>query len=522
MRSAEQTSSVGHHVIGEVAEVSKSFGENVVLSALSLELRAGEVVALAGENGAGKSTLLKILAGLVVPDSGSVTIEGDQLHAGDVRAAHQAGIAIVLQELSPVLDMCVYQNIFLGRELKNRAGFLDHKRMIEESRAILGEFELDIDPRAKMRGLSTGVTQLIEIIKNISSGCRILLLDEPTSAITQREIDVLYGVIEDLRRRGVGMLYTTHKMSEMRDLADRVVVLRDGRLVLDRPIGELSDDDIVTSMIGRELANVTTDRIPPGERVILELSGISSAPDAAPFDLRLRSGEIVALCGLMGAGRTELLETVYGMRRRSGGAVVVDGEELRRTSESASIAAGLALVTEDRKESGIIPGQSILRNSMLPWLRRFSTFGVLSTKTARAEVGEVMQSVKLKATSLQQDILNLSGGNQQKIVLGRWLLGNPKVLLLDEPSRGVDVGARAEIYGIIRRMAAEEGLAVLMATSEIPEALALAHRILVMRDGDVVGELPVDEHSDPDQLQEHIFALAAGIEPVGPSFESES
>ncbi|MCR2762828.1 sugar ABC transporter ATP-binding protein [Microbacterium sp. zg.B48] len=492
--------------------IAKSYGDNAVLRGVDLGISPGEVIALAGENGAGKSTLMKIIAGLVDPDTGGITVKGEPLALGLVRESRRHGIAIVPQELAPVLDLPVYANIFLGRERRTAWGALDRKIMIQESSQLLRSFELDVDPRTTMRMLSTATQQLIEVVKCTSTGARVILLDEPTSAITQHEVDQLYRIITDLRSQGVAILFTTHKMSEIRAIATRVVVLRDGVLIADELAERISDGQIVTAMIGRELGDLYPElQAPTGTEPMLSLRGIRVKSGGPSVSLDVRAGEIVALAGLLGAGRTELIETVFGARRPHGGTVLLDGRLVRPRDPQGAIRAGMALVPEDRKVGGAVLSMSILLNGILPRLRRFTTFGWLSKRSASQQVAETMDAVRLKRTSLRQEVGHLSGGNQQKVVIGRWLTGDVRVLLLDEPTRGVDVGARGEIYQLIANLARERGIAVLMASSDMAELIGLSHRIAVMREGEIVAELNQTDHPNAERLQELVFRHAAGI-----------
>jgi ribose transport system ATP-binding protein len=495
----------------ECRELSKAFGGVPVLKNVSLSLEPGTVTALAGENGAGKSTMMKIASGQLKADHGQVFVEGQPLASGDAHVAHRQGVAIVPQELAPMMEMRVYENLFVGRELRNRAGLLERKAMARQAREQLEVFGVDIDPQAPMRTLSVGLRQLVEIAKNASGGAKVLLLDEPTSAISDREVHRLYDVVNHLRERGVAMLYTTHKMEEIRAIADRIVVLRDGGLVMDKPLGEVGDHDIVNAMIGRELEDLFPDVKPAGAEMGLEVDGLHVNGYPHPVDLAVRKGEILGLAGLVGAGRTELLEAVFGVRKSIAGRVAVTGREVKRNSPASSITRGMALVPEDRKGGGAVLTMNVLDNGSLPRLPSFTMGGWLRQRTRSRVVKEAMSSVNLRSRGMGQSVGTLSGGNQQKVVLARWLTGHVDVLLLDEPTRGVDVGARSEIYRIITDLAAS-GMAVVMASSDMPEILSLSHRALVMREGAVVGELDRDALSAPD-VQARVFRLAAGLEP---------
>ncbi len=499
-------------VLLECQGLTKSFGGVPVLEGVSLALRAGTVTALAGENGAGKSTLMKIASGQYRADAGAVRVRGDELPGGDIRAAHHHGVAIVPQELAAIAHMTVYENLFVGRELTSRVGLLDRRAMARRAEEMLAGFGVRIPPAALMGSLPVGLQQIVEIVKNSSRGARVLLLDEPSSAISEREVEGLYRVVRQLRDTGVAMVFTTHKMGEIRALADRVVVLRDGGLVLDAAIGDVTDDAIVTAMIGRELDDLfpALHTVPRESEVALRVSDLHVAGASAPISLEVRRGEVLGLAGLVGAGRTELLEAVFGARASSSGTVEVAGRAVRRGQPSAAIAAGMALVPEDRKASGAVLGMSVLDNGSLPRLASFDVAGWLRRRARTTAVEAAMASVHLRSRGMGQQVGTLSGGNQQKVVLARWLTGTVDVLLLDEPTRGVDVGARSEIYRIIAELA-QGGMAVLMASSDMTEVLGLSHRALVMAGGQVAAELDRGELDAPD-VQETIFRLASGLD----------
>lgn len=490
--------------------IRMSFGGIPVLKGVSLALEPGTVTALAGENGAGKSTLMKIASGQYKPDEGRVEVRGEQLHSGDIQAAHRLGVAIVPQELASIPEMTVYENLFVGRELRSPIGLLNRRAMIRKAKEFLEPFGLDIDPALRMGSLPVGIRQIIEIVKATSRGARVLLLDEPTSAIAEQEVERLYSVVRSLRDQGVAMLFTTHKMEEIRAMADRVIVLRDGNLVEDKPLRELSDDDIVEAMIGRELEDMFPDIGPAGEEIALSVNDLVIGAGTPPISFTVRRGEILGLAGLVGAGRTELMESIFGMRQASSGSVQVGGKTVAPGNPAAAIAAKIALVPEDRKGAGAVLSMSVLDNASLPRIGSFSSAGWINNKKRSGSIGEIMTSLNLKSRGLGQSMETLSGGNQQKVVFGRWLTGPVDVLLLDEPTRGVDVGARSEIYRIIVDLA-EQGMAVVMASSDMPEILSLSHRALVMRGLAVAGELDKAELLEPS-AQDTIFRLASGLE----------
>jgi ribose transport system ATP-binding protein len=493
----------------ECSGITKGFGGVPVLKGVTLRLEPGTVTALAGENGAGKSTLMKIISGQYSADDGTVSVCGSPLTTGNPRDAVRHGVAIVPQELASIEDMTVYENLFVGRELR-RGPFLSRRAMIAEARKTLGLFDVAISPTARMGSLPVGLRQIVEIVKAARTGARVMMLDEPTSAISEREVEGLYRIVRRLRDQGVAMVYTTHKMAEIRAIADRVVVLRDGGLILDSPIAEVSDDEIVTAMIGRELDTLFPQRPQPGTETVLEVRGLDVVGAAGPVSFSVRAGEIVGLAGLVGAGRTELLEAIFGSRRSTAGSVLVHGRPVKRNHPAAAITAGMAMVPEDRKLNGAVLSMSVLDNGSLPRLSSFSLAGWLRGKARSTAVSEVMSTVRLRSRGLGQEVGTLSGGNQQKVVLARWLTGDVNVLLLDEPTRGVDVGARSEIYRIITEFAAN-GMAVVMASSDMPEIVGLSHRAFVMRAGELVGELDRDALDHP-AVQESVFRLATALD----------
>jgi ribose transport system ATP-binding protein len=488
--------------------IHMGFGGVPVLKGISLSLEPGTVTALAGENGAGKSTLMKIASGQYKPDEGSVEVRGQHLHAGNIQEAHNLGVAIVPQELASIPEMTVYENLFVGREIRSALGLLNRRAMITQAREYMEAFGLDIDPSTQIGSLPVGIRQIVEIIKATNRGARVLLLDEPTSALAEREVERLVRVVRSLRDQGVSMLFTTHKMEEIRAMADRVIVLRDGNLVADKPLRDLSDDDIVEAMIGRELEDLFPEIGRPEDDVVINVDQLVIGGDTEPISISVRRGEIVGLAGLVGAGRTELLESLFGMRRATSGSVTVGGRKLTLGDPAAAIRSRIALVPEDRKGSGAVLSMSVLDNASLPRIGSFSNLGWINNRKRVGEIGDVMKSLRLRSRGLGQSMETLSGGNQQKVVFGRWLTGPVDVLLLDEPTRGVDVGARSEIYRIIVDLAAQ-GMAVIMASSDMPEILSLSHRALVMRNMAVAGELSKADLLHPS-AQDRIFRLASG------------
>ncbi|WP_099021323.1 sugar ABC transporter ATP-binding protein [Mycolicibacterium palauense] len=513
-----------------VSHVAKAFGGVPVLRDISFSLHPGELTVLAGENGAGKSTLMKIVTGQLRPDAGHVHVDGTELQHPDPKLARNLGVGIVPQELAPYPELTVYENLFVGRELHTRLGTLDRREMAARAREMLATLGVQLDVKTRMGDLPIALVQLVEIAKATTWGAKVLLLDEPTSTIPDREVERLYEVVRTLKSQRVAMLYTTHRMAEIEELADHVVVLRDGQLVLDAPLAETTPDGIVQAMIGRELDNLFPEITPAGSPAGSPAGTPAGSPAGSPagteaglsvrglqlhtggptVDLDVRKGEILGLGGLVGAGRSEIVEAVFGVRPSVAGTIEIDGRRVRRGHVRDAIRAGISLVPEDRKGAGLVLTQSVLDNGSLPHLSAFSTAGWLRERTRSAAVSAATESVRLKSTGLGQLVGNLSGGNQQKIVLARWLTRDCSVLLLDEPTRGVDVGARGEIYSIVRDLAAD-GLTVVLVSSDMPELIGLSHRVLVIRAGGIAGEL-TRQQLDADDAQERIFRYASGQE----------
>ena len=488
--------------------VGKSYGGTRALEGITLELRAGEVHALCGENGAGKSTLIKILSGSVPPDEGEIRVAGRALPSGDVLAAEAAGIAVIHQELVAFSHLDARDNIFVGREPRRAGGLLlDRPRIDRETRALLdGLGENGIDPARPVGELSLAQGQMIGIARALSQRCRVLILDEPTASLSARETDVLFGIIRRLRGEGAAILYVSHRLEEIFALSDRITVLRDGRHVATQPTGELDQEQLIRLMVGRELLQVEHEEKPsaaPADAApLLEVEHLSRAGQFADVSLRVGRGEIVGLAGLVGAGRSETAQAIFGLATPDSGSVRVRGETLPAGSPRAAMARGLALVPEDRQACGLVLPMSVGQNLSMVVLPTLTRGGLTDARRESDLVARLLRELAVKAAGPGAPAHTLSGGNQQKLVLGKWLAAQPAVLILDEPTRGVDVGAKAEIYRLIRRLAAE-GLGVLLISSDLPEVLALSDRVLVMRGGRVSGELPRAEAT-----QEKILALA--------------
>jgi ribose transport system ATP-binding protein len=504
-------------VVLEASQISKSFAGVAALVGVDFNLKSGEVHALVGENGAGKSTLMKILAGVHVEYDGTVAIDGSPVQFAGVQDAERAGVAIIHQELDLVPELSAAANIFLGREPLLAGVIVDRRRIQKAAGALLRRLGIDIDPQSRVADLRVGEQQLVVIAKALSLNARILMMDEPTSALSEHECETLFKVVRQLAAAGVAIIFTSHRMGEVVELADRVTVFRDGRHVLTAPIENLSHDAIISAMVGRDIVLTHRHRtVADGAPVLsvrdLTLDTVSQRGwrrvlQGVNFDLR--RGEILGVGGLLGSGRTEILESIFGAARGwRGGKIMIDGAPVVINSPTEACRLGIALVTEDRKARGLLLASTIRENLALPSVGALSRFGIrdFARETALAE--ETVENLSVRCRDIDQIVSSLSGGNQQKVVIGKWLATEPRILLLDEPTRGIDVGAKQEIYQLVFALASR-GLGVIVVSSEMPELLLLSDRVLVMCEGRQTGVL-----SRTEATQEEVMRLAApGLEP---------
>lgn len=488
-----------------VRGLSKSFGGPPVLSAVDWELMPNEVHAVVGENGAGKSTLLKLLSGVHQPDSGEITIDGSPVSVANPAVAQSLGIAHIFQEPTLFPDLSVAENIFIGRHPVWRPfPFVRWRAMREEARALLDSIGARIDPDRRVGTLSVAEQQMVEIAAALSHKARFVLMDEPTASLTSREVDRLFAVIRGLKDRGAGIAFVNHRLEEVFAIADRITVLRDGVKVATWPVDKVDRDQVVRAMVGRELGQgLARDEILLGEP-LLEVEGLGAYGRFSGISFGVRGGEIVALAGLVGAGRTEVARAIFGIDRYDTGVVKFNGKEVRFRSPKEALAAGLAYLPEDRQHEGLILPFSVASNVSLAVLRELSKAGWLSRRGERVLAEEQVKRLAVRTPGTETRVQHLSGGNQQKVLVGKFLVTRPQVLILDEPTRGVDVGAKAEIHRLIGQLA-RDGMAVIVISSDLPEVLALADRILVMSDGRLVGELDRAEASE-----ESVMRLAVG------------
>ena len=489
----------------EMRGITKEFPGVKALDGVNLTVRAGTVHALMGENGAGKSTLMKCLFGIYSKDSGTITLEGKEVNFKSSKEAMENGVAMVHQELNQALTRTVTDNLWLGRYPKVGGIMVSESIMRKRTKEIFDQLEVHVDPKAIMSTMPVSQRQMVEIAKAVSYNAKVIVFDEPTSSLTETEVEHLFRIINMLRDKGCGIIYISHKMEEILRISDEVTIMRDGQYVATRPASELTMEEIIRLMVGRELTN----RFPPKENVpgetILEvehLAGKYTRLKDASF--QLRAGEILGIAGLDGSGRTEVLENLFGSMTKSGGTIRLHGKEIKNRNPRESIKNGFALLTEERRATGIFGIRSILDNTVISNLRHYLIGGIcLSDKKMRQDTEWAIQAMRIKTPSQETQIRSLSGGNQQKVIIGRWLLTKPEVLLLDEPTRGIDVGAKYEIYELIINLA-KEGKGVIMVSSEMPELLGVCDRILVMSGGQLAGEVDAKNTS-----QEEILTLAA-------------
>ncbi len=504
-------------IVLEMKEISKSFPGVKALDKVSLKVRRGTVHALMGENGAGKSTLMKCAFGLYHPDEGEILIDGEPVHFRDARDAMDKGVSMIHQELHPIRTRNVMENIWVGRVPYKKVGpvhWVDEKKMYEDTKALFEELEIQIDPRQSMGELAAAHCQMVEIARAVSYGAKVIIMDEPTSSLAETEVALLFKIIRKLTSQGIAIIYISHKMDEILQISDEVTIMRDGQLVGCWPASELTQQLIVSRMVGREMNN----QFPPKEHtpqqeVMLEVSHLTSANPRSFKDIsfQLHRGEILGLGGLVGAQRTELMESIFGLRPIASGEIKIKGQPAKIRCAQDAIQQGVALLTEERRATGIIPMLSVEDNVLLAnqtaHTKQYTGGRVfLNEKKRREDTQSYIDSLSIKTPSQKAQIQNLSGGNQQKVLLGRWLLTDPDILILDEPTRGIDVGAKYEIYTLMTKMAAE-GKSVIMISSEMPELMGMSDRIMVMCEGRLSGILDGATATD-----EEIMMLASTYE----------
>jgi ABC-type sugar transport system ATPase subunit len=486
----------------EMRRITKSFAGNTVLAEVNLSAAAGEVHALVGENGAGKSTLMKILAGVYQPDGGEVLIEGNSVHFTNPAAALAHGIAMIYQELALAPHLTVAENIFLGREPLSFAplGIVNHRKLNERTAQLLSEYGFNLEPQARVGHLSAARRQVVEIMRATLEARRVIVMDEPTSSLTTHEVEELFRLIRDLKAKGLAIIYISHRLEELDAIADRVTILRDGQAVYSDAWGKLSMDEVIRYMAGRELKEIFPPRHSQSGETRLRVEHLTLAGKFEDVTFEVHAGEVVGIAGLAGAGRTELVETIFGAHTADSGEIRWNGAPLSAGHPDRAVAQGLSLLTEDRKRTGLCLNLSLAHNLTLANVRALIKNWQLSRKREQETTRQYIDKLHIRPPDPAKTVARLSGGNQQKVLLGRWLFADSKVFLLDEPTRGVDVAARAEIYRAINQLT-EAGAAVVMVSSDLPELLGMADRLLVMRRGRLVAELDARKTSQEEVLR---------------------
>lgn len=490
----------------QMKNIAKSFSGTKVLKGVNLELGHGEILALLGENGAGKSTLMKILSGIYSKDSGEIYLDGELCHFQNPKEAQNKGVAIIHQEMNLCNDLSLSENIFLGREVMDGLR-LNHKKMDEEAQKILDDLGISMKSTELAGDLKVSEQQMVEIAKALSQDAKVLIMDEPTSALSRKEIEDLFRVIRKLRDEGRGIIYISHRLDELRAIADKVSILRDGENVTSGDLKDFSIDDIIRHMVGREIQDKFPRILCEKGKEILRVESLNAGPKVRNISFSLYEGEILGIAGLMGAGRTEMTRALFGVDEKTSGKIYLFGEEVKTNTPKDSIELGMALIPEDRRKDGLCTDLSIRENISLPNLDSMkNSLGVLSTDLELKISEDTIKSLNVKAEDREMISKNLSGGNQQKVVLGKWLVRNPKVILFDEPTRGIDIGAKVEIYQIMNELK-KKGVGVLFISSEMEEVLGMSDRILIFCDGRITGELSREEAN-----QENILKLATRYE----------
>lgn len=488
----------------EMRGIDKSFGSNQVLKQAGFTLESGEVHALMGENGAGKSTLMKILTGVYTKDAGTVLVDGKEVNYKNPQEAEKAGIVFIYQELNVMFDLTVEENLFMGKEIHGKFGICDKKAMQKKAQEALNILGVNISSKTVMAELSVGQQQMVEICKALMADAKVIIMDEPTAALTQSETVALFKVIESLRKKGVSMVYISHRMEEIFELCDRITVLRDGSYIGVKNIPETNMNEIVKMMIGREIGERYPSRNVKIGKEVLKVKELTRKGTFHDVNFSVRAGEVLGVSGLMGAGRTEIMQAIFGNLSYESGTIEIDGKEVKISNPRQAMEHGIGFITEDRKTEGLMLDKSIRENISLCNLRRISKSSVISREAEKNMVAEAIKDLHIKCFGSYHECNNLSGGNQQKVVLAKWILTNPKILILDEPTRGVDIGAKKEIYSIINKLAAQ-GVAIIMVSSELPEVLGMSDNIMVVREGEVRGIISYEEAN-----QERVMTLATG------------
>jgi len=488
----------------ELKHISKSFPGVKALDDVSFSVEQGKVHVLVGENGAGKSTIIKIINGIYSADEGEIYMFGELIGHATPKLMRGKGIATIHQELSPVKDLTIGENIFLGREPLKKSKFINWKKLYDDAQQLIDDFGFTYNAKTKMRELTVSDMQIIEIIKAVSMNAKVVIMDEPTSSITEGEVRTLFQQVNRLRDSGISIIYITHKMDEIMEIGDDASILRDGELISTHKVEDLTKDQIIAKMVGREMTDVYPKKTQVPGKVILEIKNLNKAGIFQDISLSLRTGEILGLAGLVGAGRTEVFRTVFGLDPYDSGEILYEGKSLTVKKTKDAISAGIMMVSEDRKGEGLVLCRSVEENIGLPNLSRYIRLHFLNKKEEKKESIEMKEALNIKTPTLETPSGSLSGGNQQKIVIAKWLLHHPKVLIMDEPTRGIDVGAKYEIYKIMCDLT-KQGVGIIMISSDLPEIIGICDRAIIMSEGQIKGEVPRAEFS-----QEYIMSFAVG------------
>ena len=483
--------------------IQKYFSGVHALKGVNFELRAGEVHALMGENGAGKSTLIKVLCGIHKRDGGNIELFGEEVSFNNIAESQAAGISVIHQELNMMGHLTVAQNMFIGREFKQGI-FINDKKMEEEAQKLFDKMGVKINPATKLGDLTVGKQQMVEIAKAVSRECKLLVLDEPTAALTLPEVEELFKIMNDLRDKGIGMIYISHRMDEINRISDRVTVMRDGEYVGTVNTAEVTKDDIVKMMVGRVIMGdqKAASAVAPDAPVILEVNHLNAGKEVKDVSFQLRKGEILGFAGLMGAGRTEVARALYGADVRQTGEIIINGQKVSIKTPEQAVKCGICYLSEDRKRFGLMLDKSVTENTTIASVDDFIKAGLINDGAMRSSSSEFNTKLRTKTPSMEQLLKNLSGGNQQKVIIARWLMKNADIFIFDEPTRGIDVGAKSEIYSLMEELV-NQGKSIIMISSELPEVLRMSDRILVMCEGRKTGELDISEAT-----QENIMQLA--------------
>ena len=478
----------------ELKNIRKEFPGVVALDNVNMKICTSEVHALVGENGAGKSTLMKILSGTYSNYKGQILYHGEEIHMKSEKDAFKYGISIVAQELNYVAELSIAENLFLGREPVKGAVFLNKAARLNETRRLLEYMGLDYDPEEKMGNLNVAQRQMIEILKSLSRDSKVIILDEPTSALTSKESEVLFAKVKELKKKGIAFVFISHRLEEVFELCDQYTVLRDGKWINSGQISDVDTDQLIAMMVGRDIQNIYPKLLPPKEKVLLEIKDLGRTDVFSNISFCVRQGEILGLAGMVGAGRSEIVETLFGMTKADQGEILLDGRKIKIRSVKDAIRNGIAMVTEDRRYYGFVGVRSVKDNIILPNGDLFCRKGFWNTKKIKKDVNEICSRLSIKTPDIETQVANLSGGNQQKVVLAKWLVRNIRLLILDEPTRGIDVGAKQEIYSLITEFA-KQGLAIILISSDMPEVLSMSHRVGVVNGGKLLGILEKNEIS---------------------------